>query len=126
MRNVPRKPGLNLALELLIEHVGFRDGKHPVLYEELWVVFFKLVQEYPVSVAYVVFVRRQHEQQYGIAFNMPEEAHSDALAFVSAFYYAGDVGHDERLVIIIADYAEVRLECRERVVRYLRPCRGYG
>ena len=51
---------------------------------------------------------------------MSEESHSDTLAFMSSFDDSRDVCHHERLVVVVAYDAEVRLQSRERVVRDLR------
>jgi len=55
-------------------------------------------------------------------FEMTKELVPQALAAVGALDEAGHVCHDEAAVIAQADDAEVRRQCRERVVGNLRAC----
>ena len=50
---------------------------------------------------------------------MPEEAHADALAFVRALDDAGDIGHHEGTVVVVAHDAQVGLQRGEGVIGYL-------
>ena len=45
-----------------------------------------------------------------------------ALSFVCTFDDTRDVGHYERLVVIVADDSEVWFQCGERIVSDLRTC----
>ena len=58
----------------------------------------------------VLFFAAYHEQQYGIAFDVPQEAGSYSLAFVGSFYYTRNIGHHERTVVVIADYSQIGLQ----------------
>ena len=55
-------------------------------------------------------------QQHGAAFDVAEEAVTEAGAFVGAFDQAGDVGYDELLGVAEADDAELGVERGEGVV----------
>ena len=55
---------------------------------------------------------------------MAEESHSDALALVRTLDDTRDIGHHERLVVIVAYDTEVRLESSERIVSNFRTSSG--
>jgi hypothetical protein len=65
-------------------------------------------------------------QQQARALQMPQELMPEAGAFSGAFDEAGDVGDDEALAFRRAHDAQLRRECRERVVGNLRARGGNG
>ena len=119
MWDVSRKLLLDLALELVVEHVRLCDSQYAVLYKKLRIVFAKLVQEHFVSLSDVVLVSCDHEQEDGVTLDMSEESHSDTLSLVGSLDDTRDVCHHERLVVVVAYDTKVRLESGERIVSNL-------
>jgi len=95
MRDVFRQRRFYFCLELVVEHVCLGDCKHPVLDEQFGVIFLEFVEQDFITFPDVVLVSCYHEQQDGVALNMSEETHSDALAFMCALDDARDVSHYE-------------------------------
>ena len=56
---------------------------------------------------------------------MPEEPDSQPLAVVRPLYDSRNVGHNERLVVIVAHHSDARLQCCERIVGDFRLCRRH-
>ncbi len=65
-------------------------------------------------------------QQQARALEMPKELVTQPRALGRAFDQAGNISHDEAAVVIHAHHAKLRMQCRERIVRDLRPCGGDG
>ena len=65
-------------------------------------------------------VEQVHEQAR--ALDVPQEFVAEALSLVRAFDQAGNVGDDERGLVVERDHAQVRREGRERIVGDLGPC----
>ena len=63
MRNAVRKLSLYLRFQFPVKHVRFGYGQDTPLDQKFRVVFLEFVQEYPVSLAYVIGVRRNHEKK---------------------------------------------------------------
>ena len=57
---------------------------------------------------------------------MAEETESEAFAFTGALNNAGDIGHDETLMVVIADDTQGRLQRCEGIVGDLRTGTGEG
>ena len=93
-----------------------------MLVEHFRVEVLKLVKQDFVLFLYVVSVARHHEQQQGVALYVAQEAQTEPASFARAFYYPGNVGHYERLAVVIAYDAERRFKRCERIVCYLRTC----
>ena len=117
MRNIGRKFLFNLCPLFFVDEVRFGDGQHTVFHQQFGIVFLQFAQEHLVSFCDVRFIGGHHEQEDGVAFDMPEEAHTDAFSFMGAFDDAGDVGHHEGAVVIIADDAQVGFQRGKRVIR---------
>ena len=69
-----------------------------------------------------MIVRREIDEvhEHRATLDVTQELVAEAVAFVRAFDETGDVGDDERLVVIRLHDAEVRDERRERIVGDLR------
>ena len=120
MRYVVRKGGLDLLLDLGVDEVALGYGEHPVLDEQFGIVFLEFLEEGTVSCGDVVLLGGDHEQEYGVALDVAQEADAYAAAFVSAFDDARDVGHYERAVVVVLDNSQVGLQCGEGIVGNLR------
>lgn len=81
--------------EFVVEHVGFGDCEEALFVDELWVEASEFFEEYVVLLCDVVGVGGYHEEQYGVAFDVAEEAESESSSFAGSFDDAGYVGHDE-------------------------------
>ena len=121
-----RQRGLDLLFYRIVDQVTFRDREHPPFGQEVGVVEFEFLQKGRVRPGDVVLLHADHEEQYGVALDVAEEAYAYALAFVGSLDDSGDVGHHERLAVVVADYAEVWFEGREGVGRNLWLCGGHG
>src|ERR1051326_849404 len=58
--------------------------------------------------------------EHGATLDVPQELIAEPVTFVRAFDQAGDIGDDERLIVISSDDTEVRNERREGIVGDLR------
>ena len=126
MGNVGGEFLLYLGLLFFIYEVCLGNGQHAVFDQEFRVVFFQFIKKNLVALGYVRFVCRYHKQENTVAFNVPEEAHSDAPALVGALNDAGDIGHHEGAVVVVTDYAQVGFQGGESVVGNLGLGAGDG
>ena len=84
--------------------------------EEFGVVFLEFLQQDVVFLADVHALARDHEEEYGVAFDMAQEPQTESFALRGAFDDAWDVGDAEGLVVVVLHYAEVGCESGEGVV----------
>ena len=124
------KDGLNVFwqvfLKLLhhgfVDDVAFGDSQNTLLVEQLGIIASQLFEKNFVFAVDVELFTTDHEEQKRITLNMSQEPESKTFPLAGSFYYSGDVGNTEGLVIMVLDNAEVGNQGGERVVSYF----GFG
>ena len=91
-----------------------------MLVKHIWVKLSQLVQQHLIFFLYIVGISRNHKQQQRVAFNMAQEAQTQAFAFAGALDNARDVGHHKRLVVAIAHNAQRGFKGGKGVIGNLR------
>ena len=84
--------------------------------EEFGVVFLEFLEQDVVFLADVHAFARDHEEEYGVTFDMAQEPQTETFALRGAFDDAWDVGDAEGLVVVVLHYAEVGCQSGEGVV----------
>ena len=106
--------------EFLVEQVALRYSKHAVLREHLGIELLQLVEQDFIFAADVIGVAGNHEEQQRVALDVTKEAQTEAASLAGTLDDAGDVGHDERLVVAIGHDAQRGFHRREGIVGNLR------
>ena len=91
-----------------------------MLGEHVGVELLQLVEQYLVFVLDVIGIARHHEEQQRVALDMSQKAQSETFTLGGTLDDAGNVGHDERLLVAIAYDAQRGLHGGKGVVGYLR------
>ena len=116
---------LSVGAELLRvtgdRRIEFRSANDPRLFRECLRVQLQLAgDDLRVSVRMIVARQVDEMDEDGAALHVTEELMAEAMPLVRSFDEAGDVGDDERLIVIRAHDAQVGDQRRERIVRNLR------
>ena len=93
-----------------------------MLVEHLGVETPQLTEQDVVFPGDIFAVGRYGEEEQRVPLDVPQEAEAEAFALAGTLDDAGNVGHDERLVVTIGHDAQAWLHGSERVVGYLRAC----
>ena len=115
MRQVIRQVFREHLLQFVIEEVALRDGKNPLLVEHLGIEVAQFAKQHLIFMLDIICIARYHEKQEGVAFDMTQEAKSQATAFGSAFDDARNVGHHEALSISVRHDTERRFHGGEGI-----------
>ena len=107
---------------LFVDSIYLRNGEDTCLGKQFGVILLQFVEQDLIFLHDIFTGRRNHKEQYCVAFYMTQETQSETFSLACAFNNTGYICHTERTTVAVGDDAQLGRKRSKRIVCYL----GFG